>query len=481
MPVTTGIVIAGAAWRLGMAIALKKAGFDDFVVLEKDDDLGGTWRDNQLSGLCMRRAVAPVLLLLRAQSVLDAIVRAAAGDLGLPADVRAEVRRGQAHQVRLRRCGRGLGRRSRRWRITPGTAITGPGPWCRPAARCTSRPIRISAGRRMACFSGPAFHSARWDHSVGLTGKQVAVIGTGASAIQFVPEMAARQARLMVFQRTAPWLHPRPDAEIPARLRGALEAAPLAGRAVRDAIYWGLETRALGFAVHPGLMAPLAALARRHLRHQVADPELRARLTPDYTIGCKRILLSSSYYPALQRPNVDLVTDRITEITQAGLVTADGTVHPADVIIYATGFKVTESVTALNVTGRDGRGLADEGLEAYHGITVPGFPNFFMVLGPNTGLGHSSVVFMIESQIQHIMSCLRMLARDKADTIEVSRGRAGPVQHRAAAAAAPGGVERGRLHQLVPRRGPGSTGRSGRDSPSSTGPGPAGPAAPPTR
>jgi cation diffusion facilitator CzcD-associated flavoprotein CzcO len=248
----------------------------------------------------------------------------------------------------------------------------------------------------------------------------VAVIGTGASAIQFIPEIAAQAARLTVFQRTAPWLHPRPDTPIPARVRRTMEAAPLAARAVRNAAYWALETRALGFAVHPGLMAPLEALARRHLDHQVSDPGLRARLTPDYTIGCKRILLSSDYYPALQRPNVELITDRITEITPGGLVTADKTAHPADVIIYATGFKVTESATALNVTGRDGRELANEGLEAYHGITVPGFPNFFMVLGPNTGLGHSSVVFMIESQVRHIMSCLRLLARDKAGTIEVS-------------------------------------------------------------
>jgi cation diffusion facilitator CzcD-associated flavoprotein CzcO len=168
-------------------------------------------------------------------------------------------------------------------------------------------------------------------------------------------------------------------------------------------------------------MAPLEQVARRHIEKQIADPELRARVTPDYTIGCKRILLSSDYYPALQRPNVNLVTDAITGIKPDGVATADGTVHPADVIIYGTGFKVIESVNALNVTGRDGRELKQEGIEAYHGITVAGFPNFFMLLGPNTGLGHTSVVFMIESQIQHIMSCLRILARDQADTIEVSQ------------------------------------------------------------
>ena len=300
-------------------------------------------------------------------------------------------------------------------------------------------------------FSGTAFHSVRWDHGADLTGKQVAVIGTGASAIQFIPEIADRPARLRVFQRSAPWLHPRPDTAIPARVRGTLAAAPLAARAVRDAIYWGLEARALGFAVHPRLMAPLAALARQHLSHQVADPDLRAKLTPDYTIGCKRILLSSSYYPALQRPNVDLITDRITEITPAGLVTEDGTVHPAGVIIYATGFKVVESVTALNVTGRDGRQLAAAGLDAYHGITVPGFPNFFMVPEHRPG-PHLSRVHGREPDPAH-----HELPADpgpgQGGHHGGQPGGGGPVQHRAAAAAAPGGVERGRVHQLVPRPG----------------------------
>jgi cation diffusion facilitator CzcD-associated flavoprotein CzcO len=173
-------------------------------------------------------------------------------------------------------------------------------------------------------------------------------------------------------------------------------------------------------------MAPLEMMARRHLASQVTDPALRARLTPDYTIGCKRILLSSDYYPALQRPNVSLVTEGIAEITEAGVTTADGQEHKADVIIYATGFNVVESVTSLNVSGRDGRKLQPGTLEAYRGVTVAGFPNLFMLLGPNTGQGHSSAVFMIESQIQHVLSCLRLIARDKAATIEVSE----PAQRR---------------------------------------------------
>jgi cation diffusion facilitator CzcD-associated flavoprotein CzcO len=257
------------------------------------------------------------------------------------------------------------------------------------------------------------------------------VIGTGASAIQFVPEVAAEVAHLTVFQRTPPWIHPRPDVEIPARMRAAFRTVPLTARAVRDAIYLAVEARAVGFTISPKLVAPLEMLGLKHLESQVADPALRARLTPDYTIGCKRILLSSDYYPALQRPNVDLVTDPITGITETGVVTADsrerlgsmeppgGTEHPADVIVYATGFKVVESVTSLNVAGRDGRKLAPENLEAYRGVTVAGFPNFFMLLGPNTGLGHTSAVFMIESQIQHVLSCLRILSKDKASTIEV--------------------------------------------------------------
>ena len=224
-----------------------------------------------------------------------------------------------------------------------------------------------------------------------------------------------------MFQRTPPWIHPRPDAEIPGRLRAAFRKAPLTARALRDAIYLALEARAVGFTINPKLMAPLEAAGPHAPGGQVTDPALRARLTPDYTIGCKRILLSSDYYPALQRPNVIPGHRRHhRDHRDRAWSPADGTEHPADVIIYATGFKVVESVTSLNVAGRDGRKLAPETLEAYRGVTVAGFPNLFLLLGPNTGLGHTSVVFMIESQIQHVLSCLRILARDKADTIEVS-------------------------------------------------------------
>jgi len=224
-----------------------------------------------------------------------------------------------------------------------------------------------------------------------------------------------------VFQRTPPWIEPRPDTAIPQGMRTALRTVPGAARALRYAVYWGLETRALGFAVNPRLMRPLQAMAHKHLERQVQDPGLRARLTPDYTIGCKRILVSSDYYPALQRPNVDLVTDPIGAIVPSGVMTTDGAVHQADVLVFATGFRVIDAATELNVTGRGGAKLKDAwapGTEAFRGITVPGFPNFFMLLGPNTGLGHTSVVFMIETQVQHVLSCLRLLSSERASTIE---------------------------------------------------------------
>ena len=419
MPVTTGIVIAGAGFAgIGMGIALKKAGYHDFVVLEKNGDLGGTWRDNTYPG-CACDVPAPLYsysfelnpswtrLFAPQQEIWD-YLRGCARKYGVDEHIRygCPVERMDWDDE------------ARRWQIAAG-----------PGDGYQARAV-VSAGGALhipsypdipgtARFGGTAFHSSRWDHSADLTGRRVAVIGTGASAIQFVPEVAKQAAGLRCSS---------------ARRRGCIRGWKWSSRPGSAAhwrprrwppgrcgtpIYWMLEANALGFAVHPKLMGPLERLGRWHLENQVADPGLRAKLTPDYTAGCKRILLSSNYYPALQQPGVDLITDPITEITETGVMTADGTAHPADVIIYATGFRVIDSVAALNVTGRDGRDLKQEGVEAFHGVTVAGFPNFFMLLGPNTGLAHTSVVFMIETQIQHVMSCLRMLARDRADTIEV--------------------------------------------------------------
>jgi cation diffusion facilitator CzcD-associated flavoprotein CzcO len=415
------IVIVGAGFGgIGMAIGLLKAGVSDFVILEQACDLGGTWRDNRYPG-CACDVPSPLYSfsfelnpswtrLFAPQPEIWEYLRSCAAKYGVASRVRYDSKvesmewDDAARLWTVRTVG---GDRYRAHAVVSGAG----------ALHIPSYPDIPGMGG----FAGTSFHSARWDAAAGFEGKRVAVIGTGASAIQFVPTVARQAAHLSVFQRTPPWIHPRADVAIPGQMRTALATVPGAARGLRYALYWLLEARALGFAVDPRLMAPLAAMAGRHLERQVSDPGLRARLTPAYTIGCKRILLSSDYYPALQRPNVALVTDRITEIAPTGVVTADGTTHAADILIFATGFRVVDAATELNVTGRDGIKLADawqHGVEAYRGITVPGFPNFFLLLGPNTGLGHTSVVFMIETQVQHVLSCLRLLSRQRASTIE---------------------------------------------------------------
>ena len=404
-----------------MAIKLKQAGHHDFVILEKNDGLGGTWRDNKYPGCACdvpshmysysfelnpdwSRMFAP-------QDEIWAYMRRCADKYGVAAHIRygCEVERMEWDDA------------ARRWRVsatsgdvyTTRAVVSGIG-----ALHVPSVPEIPGAGR----FGGTTFHSAQWDLTCDLAGKRVAAVGTGASAIQFVPQIAKEAGQVFVFQRTPPWIHPRPDFEIPPAVRTMFRTAPPTMRAFRDGIYWLLETRAVGFAVHPKLMAPLQRMAERHIERQIDDPALRAKVTPDYMVGCKRLLLSSDYYPALTRPNVDLVTDHIAEITETGVVCANGNAYDVDVIIYGTGFKTVEAVAEMNVAGREGVKLQDVwrgGMEAHHGITVAGFPNFFMLLGPNTGLAHNSVVFMIESQVQHVLSCLRLVARQQADTIEV--------------------------------------------------------------
>ncbi|MGW0801642.1 flavin-containing monooxygenase [Nonomuraea sp. NPDC002799] len=416
-----GLVIIGAGFAgIGMAIKLKQAGYHDFAVLEKAGEPGGTWRDNTYPGCACdvpshmysfsfelnpgwSRMFAP-------QQEIRDYLRRCADTYGITPHLR--------HGKRVTALE--YDDAARDWSISTDDGETLRAHAVVSAIGALHIPSFPNISGREV-FRGPAFHSAEWDHSIDLTGKRVAVIGTGASAVQFVPRIAPVASKLTVFQRTAPWLHPKPDFAIPPRARRALRLPGLA-RAARYGVYWALESRALGFAVDPRLMKVHEKLALRHLEAQVPDPELRRRLTPGYLIGCKRILISSDYYPALTRDDVTLVTDGVTEIREHSIADAAGVEHEADVIVYGTGFKVVDALTDQRITGRNGLKIQDawqDGIEAYHGITTSGFPNLFFLLGPNTGLGHNSVVFMIESQIHYVLECLRLLSRTQARALDV--------------------------------------------------------------
>jgi cation diffusion facilitator CzcD-associated flavoprotein CzcO len=276
-------------------------------------------------------------------------------------------------------------------------------------------------------FTGTVFHSAQWNHDHDLRGRRVAVIGTGASAIQFVPAIRPDVERLTLFQRTAPWVLPKPDRAVPSRLRRLYRAAPLVQKLQRALIYARNETLVGGF-LRPSRMTVVERFARAYIDRKFADrPDLKAKVTPDFTIGCKRILLSNDYYSALKEPNVEVVTEKIVRVTPTAVVTADGVEHEVDTIIFGTGFKVAEGLGhSVPIVGRDGVALAQAwrgGVEGFLGTTIAGFPNLFVLTGPNTGLGHSSMIFMIESQLNYVLDALRLLDESGAVALDTRRDR----------------------------------------------------------
>lgn len=415
------IVVVGTGFAgIGTAVRLKQAGYDDFVVLERADDVGGTWRDNTYPGC---RCDVPSHLYsfsfapnpdwsstFSPQPEIEDYLRKVTDDFG----VRPHIRFGHAVESADWVDGK--------WRIatsqgefTADVLLSGMGPLAEP-----SYPKLPG----LEDFEGEVFHSARWNHDLNLSGRKVAVIGTGASVIQFVPAIQPEVEELHLFQRTPPWVMPRPDRKISAAEKAVYRRFPLAQKAIRAGIYWGRESMVLGFAKLPAIMRQVQKVAEKHLAHQVRDPLLRAKLTPDFTLGCKRVLISDDYYPALARPNVEVVTDGIAEVTPTGIVTTDGVKHEVDTIIYGTGFKVTDLPVMDMVRGRDGVSLRQawaDGMEAHLGTAINGFPNFFMLIGPNTGLGHSSMVFMIESQIAYIVDALRTMDAQGLKQVEVRR------------------------------------------------------------
>jgi cation diffusion facilitator CzcD-associated flavoprotein CzcO len=405
------VAIVGSGFAgIGMAIRLKQAGIEDFVVLERAGDLGGTWQANTYPG-CQCDVPSHLYSFsfepnpgwtrtYSHQPEIWAYLRGCAERHGL----RPHLRFG--HEL----TGATWDEARARWRVETSGAtfeatllIDATGPLSHPA---------VPRIRGLDGFEGTIFHSAEWDHRHDLAGERVAVIGTGASAIQFVPQIQPRVGALHVFQRTPPWIVPHTDRPTSRFERQLYRALPLAQRAVRAAIYCSRETLVIGFAKRPGMARSVERLARLHLRRQVRDPRLRRRLQPEFRLGCKRILISNDWYPALTKPNVELVTEPIREIAGRRIVLADGSSREVDTIILGTGFHVTDPPTAWLVRGRGGRTLArvaGPSPQAYLGASIAGFPNLFKLIGPNTGLGHSSMVFMIESQLAYVMDAIRQM------------------------------------------------------------------------
>lgn len=415
------VAVIGAGFAgLGVAIRLKQAGIP-FVVFERADEIGGTWRDNTYPG-CQCDVPSHLYSFSFAlnpnwsrtyspQSEIWQYLR----DCASRFDLYPEIRFG--HEV----VDAAWDQDDRLWRIetakgrwTAEVLISGNGGLAEPA---------IPHLPGLDSFAGTSFHSAAWDHEHDLTDRKVAVVGTGASAIQLIPKIQPLVERLHVFQRTPGWVLPHTDRPTTGHERAAYRRFPPLQRLVRGLVYMAREMLVFGLTRNIRLLKPLNRIGKAHLRRQVRDRELRKKLIPRFSPGCKRLLLSNDYYPALTQPNVDVITEGITEVRPTSIVTTDGAEHEVDTIIFATGFLVTDNPMMERLRGADGRSLAkvwlEGGLRAYLGTTVDGFPNLFLMTGPNTGIGHTSVLVMIEAQIRYVIDCLETMSRRGLASVEV--------------------------------------------------------------
>jgi cation diffusion facilitator CzcD-associated flavoprotein CzcO len=414
-----GIAIIGSGFAgIGAGILLKRDGIEDFVIFERAAEVGGTWRDNSYPGCACdveshlysfsfapnpgwSRSYSP-------QAEIFAYLRRCADQYGLRPHLRFH------HDLESATWDEGR----RLWRLetsagryTADVLIGGMGAFSEPS---------LPALPGLSGFQGKVFHSARWEHDYDLDGRSVAVVGTGASAIQFVPAIQPRVAKLCLFQRTPAWVIPRYEHTLGPFIQSLYRAVPALQKLARGIIYARREMFVLAFR-YPRLMRLVEALAVRYVEQSIADPELRAKVTPSFRMGCKRILISNEYLPALARANVEVLTSPIREVRAHSVVAEDGSERDVDAIIFGTGFQVTEMPFAERIRGRAGRTLAEvwRGSPAAHwGTTVAGFPNLFLLLGPNTGLGHTSVVFMIESQLALVLGALRHLRKHGLGTLE---------------------------------------------------------------
>lgn len=408
----TRVTIIGAGFSgIGLAVRLKQAGLEDLVLLEREAEVGGVWRDNTYPGAACdvpshlysfsfasegrwSRRFAP-------QPEILGYLRRVAEDFDVLRHIqfRTEVLRAVYDQERCV------------WQLHLSTGDVHETDVLVAACGQLSRPSYPDVPG-LADFAGTAFHSARWDHGHDVTGERVVVLGTGASAIQFVPEVVRTAAHVTVLQRSAPYVLAKPDRPYGPRTQAVLARRPLVLKADRLRTFVANETRSLGFNTEPRLLKGYGRVFARYLRRQVPDPVLRAKLVPTDPMGCKRVLQSNDWYAALGQPHVDVVTERVVRVRPEGVETADGLVHEADTLIFGTGFTATELLAPMEVVGRGGQTLREawsDGAEAYLGSAVAGFPNLFLLYGPNTNLGHNSIILMLESQFRWIVQAVQLV------------------------------------------------------------------------
>jgi cation diffusion facilitator CzcD-associated flavoprotein CzcO len=418
-------VVGGGFGGVGAAAMLARAGHRDVTVFERGERVGGVWHHNTYPGAACDVAshlyefsFAPNPRWSRRYAPQDEIQRYledVARDNGVLDRIRTstEVQRARWDGERAK------------WLLD---TSAGPHEADLLVTACGQLSVpSVPALPGLDSFAGPTFHTARWRHDVDLAGKRVAVVGTGCSAIQVVPAIQPIVAHVDVYQRSPGWTIPKGDFEYPRRVQQLFARVPAIQRLDRAAVFAFMEVGAAAMTKHRWLLGPFRALGRRQITKAIADPELRRKVTPTDEIGCKRIMLTDNWYPTLAKPNVSLVDDRIAEVAPHGIRTADGTERDADVLVLATGFKTHGFVAPMEVVGADGRTLADEWRavpRAYLGLTVPGFPNMFLLYGPNTNGGTGSVIYTIEAGVAHVLAALGELDRAGAQRIEVRRDAA---------------------------------------------------------
>ncbi|MFR9751580.1 flavin-containing monooxygenase [Nocardia sp. 004] len=419
-------VIGGGFAGIGTAIRLKQRGIDNFAILERGRTLGGTWRDNTYPGAACDIPSRLYSYSFAPNPEWSHIYSGSNEILGYIEAVATEF---HLHQhIRFEHTVDGLvfDEQAGRWEITveghrdallARTVVLASGPLAKPG---------LPDIRGIETYRGHTIHSARWDHDYDFTGKRVAVIGTGASAVQIIPELVDKAAAVKVFQRTPGWVLPRINPHTPGLLKELYRRAPVTERLARRAWFYGHESVALGVVWNTPLTRVVELVGKAQLRRQVEDPWLRRQLTPEFRAGCKRLLLSDDYYPALQRDNCTLITWPIARISEQGIRTAEGIEHQADCLIFATGFEVPKTGTPIPVIGRDGRILAEEwanGAYAYKSITVAGYPNLFLTFGPNSGPGHNSALVYLEAQIDYLVDAIRTILDLDLLMLDVRRDR----------------------------------------------------------